>query len=308
MSERLRQFASKEPYLSFAQSITRERTRTGYISDLCHTSEVLGKPVHEATQDELEGYIKDCHARGLKGSTLSRYKASLAEFFKYEILKKHRLDDPSVLARSIDTGSANVENPKALSKEDRDKVLKSIDWEGDIREYQRGLAILFGFKLGFRRFEIAKVQWDDIDFNAGIVRVIGKGRDENEPEFVPLSKTITDKLKDYKMLVDKAGIDSRWVFFRNKGGPWPTDQNKHMDKENIYKIYKMIGRRCGFDMKKTLFSPHVGRHILVTTLYEGGADDAKGMKISRHKSSASYNKYRKINYSEVKDLVNKIID
>ena len=289
----------QEPYRSFLGSKKSPETVRTYASILRIAREELGKEVHEATDEELEKFILNCRdIRKMSSVTLGTYKAGIGSFFKYLVKHKIRKDDPSVLAREIDTGKRSKVNPKALTEEQRQKVLDALVWDGGLKDYQMSLAVLFGFKQGFRRFEIAKVEWDHINWDDRELFVLGKGAKEAT---VRMSKELYDRLKDYRMLVDKAKVDSRWVLF-NIGNP-----SKHQNKEVVASWYRAIGKRCGLDAKAH-FTTHSGRHVFCTTLHEKGVADMTAIQMTRHESVEMLKRYSRVFKKEVNSEFDRAID
>lgn len=300
--ETAKEFALRSPYREFIDSKNPNQTQEYYPKLLCQVRNVLGKELLMATEFDLEGFIRDCRDRGVKGSTCGTYKAVISSFYKWALDHKLRPDNPSKLMLAFPTGARSGANPKALTIVQRKKVLDCLIWDGSINDYQMSLAILVGFYEGFRRFEIAKLQWEDVEFKNNRIKVFGKGRKpDGEPDYVPLSDTLRKKLDDYKMLVDKAGVDSRWIFYHQE------NPNKPQRYQTVSNWFKIIGRRCGFD-KSVKFSSHSGRHIFCTSLNEGKIVPIDAIKMTRHKSVDMYaSKYVKIEEAVTQSQYKKVI-
>ena len=282
----------------FIQDKLSDDTRKNYSGDLRRISEYLGKPIIECTPDELKAYIIMCRDKPLSPVTIGRYKASLASYFKWLMVNEKMKSDPSALARSIETGKKSKINPKALNKENAKKVMDSLKWEDGIHEYQISLAVLFGFQLGFRRMEIAKAEWSHINWDDQEIFVLGKGNKEATVGIPDGQDDLLDRLKVYKMLTDKAKIDSRWIFYKKDN---PSQRHQ---KHNIYKWYKIINKRCGFG-KELRFSPHSGRHGFCTALNDAGIPILTAIKMSRHEKPDMFSRYARIDKKPVKDALKK---
>lgn len=300
MNPQLSPLADNEIYAAFLASKDSEETKGSYARNLVTARRFLGKEVYEATEDELIAFFVDCRKRGLKVSTLQTYKCTLSTFFKHLKAKKKIKDNPmEIVCEEIKTKNRDKTIRKALTIQEREKVYKSLNWEGGLHEYQISLAILFGCKMGLRRFEIAKVQWEDLDLEAGTMTVLGKGN--KKVDGLPMSQTLIDKLKDYKILVDKAGIDSRWVFHK------PGHEIHHMSKESVYEWYQLIKKRCGFPADFH-FGVHQGRRVFCTSLHEAKIDTLTAIKLSRHEDGKTFQGYVRIDQDKVSDALHKAID
>jgi len=287
--------SDESPYKEFINSKKKETTRETYAYNLAMIRRELGKEVHKANKSELRDFILKCRDKGLKGSTIQSYKAVLASFFKWEIQSGHREDDPSALARGIDTGVASKINPKALSQDEQQNIFDCLNWD-TIQEYQKSLAIYSSFKLGLRRFEIAKLRFSDANFETGMMKVVGKGRSEEEPDFVPMSEEYKKRFLEFKRMVEASGILTDWVFFKEGASDF------HYHKWNIWNWHKTIGKRCGIALHT-----HRGRHSLCTRLNESEIALFTKQKISRHKSPEMLLRYTKIDNKDVIDAVHKAI-
>lgn len=299
---------SQEPYASFLATKT-EMTRLTYVGVLSLVRKHLGKEVHQASEKELIGFFLDDRAKGIKVTTQQTRKAALCSFFKHLAITKKRVSNPMlVVCEEIKTTNKDKTVRKALTPAQREQVYNCLIWDGGIHDYQMSLAILFGFKVGLRRFEIAKVRRDDIDFQEEELTVIGKGA---KKATVPLSKIMLEKLKDFFALVDKTGIDSPWVFYQSDChvGPFKghTDPSKHFSKFTIGYWFKLIGKRAGLG-EDVLFSSHDGRRIFCSTLHEKKVDDLTAIKMSRHESVDMFKKYVRIDKDKVKGELNRAIE
>lgn len=282
----------------FIQDKLSDDTRKNYSGDLRRMAGIIGKPVINCNADELKGYIMACRDKGLSPVTIGRYKATLASYFKWLVTNRHIENDPSLLARTLQTGKKSKINPKALDDKNKQKVLDSLVWDGGIHEYQISLAILFGFELGFRKMEIAKAEWSHIKWDEREIFVCGKGKKEAT---VNISKNLLQRLKDYRALTDYNKIDTRWIFYK-KDNPI-----KHHCKDNVYKWYKIINKRCGF-AKDLKFSTHSGRHQYCTTINDAGIAPLTAIKMTRHESVDMLRRYTRIEDKKVKDDYDKVFD
>lgn len=304
--------AQQSPYKEFLSEKRATQTQESYPNILSLVRKSIGKELIEATEFDLKDFIRGCKDRGVKGTTCQTYKSIIASFYTWAIENKlvQELPTKEMLKhmKKFDTGAKISLNPKALKKEYLEKVLSCLIWEGPkatLKEYKISLVILMGFYEGFRRFEIAKLQWSDIEIENNRIKVFGKGRRlDGDPDYVPLSKTVKERLfgdNGYKTLVDKAGIDSRWVFFH------PENPNNHERKETIAYWWKMIGKRAGLP-KEAKFSSHIGRHGLCTMLNDSGVSPVDAIKITRHgKVDVYIKRYVKIQEAHTQAQFNKAI-
>lgn len=297
-------FYEQEPYKGFliAHQTNTGKTALYYRDVLKNCRKYIKKEVYDATADDLRGYLLYRQKLGVAIVTLKTYKGVLQSFFNYLADEDGEFKRPENMmrkaAKRLNLKGGEKTKRKALNQDQRQKVLDAINWKGDIKEWQKGLAILFGFKQAFRKFEIAKVSWQDINFETNEITVLGKG---NKERTIPLTGIIKERLLLFKAMMDGEGIESKWVFFCSYA------PSNHWGDDWIYDAYKEMGRRAGFG-KEVLFSTHDGRRIACTTLYEKGLTSMEAKEFSRHEQAATYEGYVGIEKSTIVSKVQKAID
>lgn len=109
----------------------------------------------------------------------------------------------------------------------------------------RNKAIILAFlDTGLRLSELAAVQINDIDFDNGIIKVMGKGRKER---FVRVGKETQKAILRY-LLQRKDKLPSLWV----------TDHGEPVKSRGIQSLIKRLGKRAGITDARC--SPHTFRH------------------------------------------------
>jgi integrase/recombinase XerD len=109
--------------------------------------------------------------------------------------------------------------------------------------------------------EMLHLKVDDIQFEQGYVRCIGKGDRER---LVPVGRHALAAIREYlrhsraKLLRQKT---SPYLFVNHLGG--------RLDRVGFWRILAAYGRRAGLRMR---LSPHKLRHSFATHLLERGAD------------------------------------
>jgi len=163
--------------------------------------------------------------------------------------------------------------PDVLSFDEIEDIIAQIDLSKP--EGGRNKAILeLMYSCGLRVSEVVNLRISQLYFEAGFIRVLGKGDKER---LVPVGKSATKYmniyLKDIRVhiAVQKGNED---IVFLNKRG---TKLSRIM----IFLIIKDLVKKAG--IKKTV-SPHTFRHSFATHLVEGGADLRAVQEMLGHES------------------------
>ncbi len=140
-----------------------------------------------------------------------------------------------------------------------------------IQAKKEGYYELFLLELatGLRRGEVLALQWDDLDFNTGELRIQRQVYRANGELLVSAPKTkaalrtivlpsaLVGVLEEYHQ-----GVDSRWMF------PSPAKEDSPLDPATVRKRLQTILEHAG--CRKVRF--HDLRHLFVTTALENGLD------------------------------------
>ena len=82
-------------FLTLLAARRSPRTVDAYRRDLIALTTYLGKPVGEATLEDLERYTAQLRADGLSPATIARRTASTRSFFRHQQLLGARPDNPA---------------------------------------------------------------------------------------------------------------------------------------------------------------------------------------------------------------------
>jgi integrase/recombinase XerC len=113
-------------------------------------------------------------AKDRKKSSIGRKLAALKKFFRY-LLATHKIDkDPLLL---IQTPKQEKPLPAFLTVDDAFQLLGAVKIKTALDVRDRAALEVF-YSTGMRVSELVGLNWADVDFQLGIVRVVGKGSKE----------------------------------------------------------------------------------------------------------------------------------
>lgn len=212
----------------------------------------------QITHDDLTHFIAVLFDLGLSPRSQARIISGIKQFYAYLFLEDEINDDPSEL---IELPKIGRKLPEILTIEEIDLMIDSLDYSKS--ETERNAAILETlYSCGLRVSELVNLKFEDLHFDKGFVRVIGKG---NKERLVPVSPSVETKVVAYRnnsrqSIPIKHG-NEKFVFLNRRGAK--------LTRTMILTIVKQTALLAG--ITKTV-SPHTFRHSFATHLLEGGAN------------------------------------
>lgn len=265
-----------------------EHTVRAYLGDLhalfAHLSRVGTGEIDQVELSDLRTWLANQHAVGAQRSTIARRSASVRAFFSWAH-HTHRLDsDPAATLRSP---RVDRRLPATIEISQLRAVLDAAAAAtADVAEpteaalARRDLAVMeVLYSTGIRVSEACGLDLDDMDFDRGLVRVLGKGGKERiAPLGGPARRALQDWLAARSLLVVPAS--GRAVFLGERGG--------RLDPRVARRI---VHRALAAVPGTPDLGPHGLRHAMATHLLEGGADLRAVQEILGHSSLATTQLY-----------------
>jgi site-specific recombinase XerD len=244
-------------FLALLGATRSPRTVEAYSRDLRALRGYLGKPVAEATLEELERYTAQLRADGLSSATIARRTAAARSFFRHEQLLGARGDNPAA-AVALPRRAKTL--PKTLSPGEAVRLIDAAagTQPRSLRD-QALVELLYG--AGLRVSEATGLEKTGVDLEERFVRVSGKG---NKERVVPIGRPAVDALRRY-LARGRPHLDRRHrpeLFLNAKGGP--------LTRAGAFLILRKLAEKAGLDPQRV--HPHLLRHSFATHLLEGGAD------------------------------------
>lgn len=243
-------------------------TSISYRKDLESWSIFL-KDRETITRSVIRLYLVELNKRGLKSSTVNRHLSSLRTYYRFEILKGYREDNPFNQVKSL---KKQRKLPNYLFFKDLEIIFsKSGDDFFSVRDL---LIFKTLYSTGCRVAELADIKLNQIVSDTRRIKVTGKG---DKDRFVYLTPDVKTLLQKY--------IPLREVFIKEKG---KSDKSLFLDymgvgltTRGIYYLIEKRVKEAGIDKK---VSPHTFRHTFATHLLNEGADIRIVQELLGHKS------------------------
>lgn len=268
-------------YLAWLRNEKRysELTATNYARDLRHLFELAaGTPLASLKIHHIRRFIAQLHSKGLGGRSLARMLSAWRGFYTY-LMRDHGLtDNPCVGLRAPKSPKTL---PQALSP---DEAARMVDLPGDTPEAIRDKAIfeLF-YSSGLRLAELVDLDPQQLDLNAGEVRVTGKG---SKTRIVPLGQYAIGALQAWLAVRDQLANAAEPALFVGSRG-------SRISPRVVQLRMKQWGVKQGLSSN---MHPHLLRHSFATHVLQSSGDLRAVQEMLGHASISTTQVYTHLDF------------
>ncbi|MBI5266590.1 MAG: site-specific tyrosine recombinase XerD [candidate division Zixibacteria bacterium] len=244
----------------FLQHLRLERglssnTISAYRIDLAEFATIGAvKDIRQATSAQVAAFVARLSREARRPTTIARKVSALRHFFAF-------LKDGGKIKKSpIDqypTPKLARYHPDYLSPKEVASVIDAAA-RGQLNGARDRAIMEMLYGCGLRISELINLRRNDLELEAGFVRVIGKG---DKQRLVPLGDYARTALSAYLSDARRTG-EIGGILFINRTG-------KKFSRVGMWKLIRKAVRSAGIVKKVT---PHTFRHSFATHLLEGGAD------------------------------------
>lgn len=252
-----------------------------YLKD-SNKSEIMLPPF---TRQDIVNYIGKLRDNGRSAASICRFISSIKGFCKFLIIEKVILDNPS---ENLKTPKQWERIPKALGVQDIKNLLTHEPSALRYRLFIRDSAMLeLLYASGLRASEIIFIKTNDLNFESGFLRVMGKGSKER---IVPMNRRAAEKIKKYILQL-------RPLLLKNRQSPYLflTSRGEPMTRQRFWQALKKFASASGLKL-----TPHTLRHSFATHLLESGADLRSVQKMLGHSDISTTQIYTKVTGDRIK--------
>ena len=169
-------------------------TVAAYRRDLAHFTDFLDRvgvdDLSRIDHRMLRSFLANQQTRGYARSTVARRSACLRAFFHFVTERGAIPSDPSTTLTFPVKGRRL---PRFLTEPEADSLASGSDEASDLGIRDRAIIELL-YATGMRVVELCGIRVADIDLEAGVIRVVGKG---NRERVVPVGNISLGALKNY---------------------------------------------------------------------------------------------------------------
>ena len=280
-------------YLKLERSLS-ENTLEAYVRDVEKLGEFLKiRNIEVSPKNTSENHLRDfleyINELGLSAYSQARILSGLKAFFNFLMYEGDIDKNPAALIESPKLGR---KLPDTLDYPEIEKLLAGIDLSTP--EGARNRAILeVLYSSGLRVSELVELRLNNVFFDVGFLRVVGKG---NKERLVPFG---SDARKHLQIYIDQirchvpiqSGYEN-YVFLNRRG--------KKLTRVMIFTVIKQLAIKVG--IRKNI-SPHTFRHSFATHLVEGGADLRAVQEMLGHESITTTEIYTHLDRDYLRQVI-----
>ncbi|HMP79225.1 MAG TPA: tyrosine recombinase XerC [Pirellulaceae bacterium] len=267
-------------------------TLKSYRDDLTGLAEFLGDTgqptidVARITPQQLRQFVAALHDAGYAKSSIARKLAALRSFFRFAQREGRVQHNP---AKPLRNPRRERKLPHYLTSSELEKLLAAPPAHEPMGLRDRAILETM-YSAGLRVSEVVGMNDDDVDFEAGLVRIRGKGKKER---LAPLGSFAVRALQVWLQHRKLARArDAQRPVFVNKFGTRLTTRSV----ARMLEKYLLV---TGLDLRT---SPHTLRHSFATHLLDRGADIRSVQELLGHKSLVTTQIYTHISAANLRKV------
>jgi integrase/recombinase XerD len=247
-------------YLLIEKGLSRT-TLESYSRDLVRYQEFLRQNgtqrISESDTALILKHLIALRNAGLNARSRARHLVSIRGFYRFMVQEKMLKHDPAGL---VDLPKTSLKLPDVLSVDEVARLLGTPDTAKPVGARDCAMLELL-YAAGLRVSELVNLKLQDVNLEAGFVRVIGKGSKER---VVPIGLHAQKKIDSY---LEK----SRATLLKNQVSSYlfVARAAKPITRQGFWKLLRRYAAQAQLSKR---VSPHSLRHSFASHLLEGGAD------------------------------------
>ena len=280
-------------YISVEKNLSLH-TQRNYLSDLYQFKGFLEREYPKTGIETIDNMIIRSYLGSLykknRKSSIARKLASLRTFFKFLLRAGIIKENPASI---VSTPRLEKHVPSFLTIDEIFALLNMPD-EAKLAGLRDKAILEILYSSGLRVSELVEMNEDDLDFNLGIIKVMGKGKKER---IVPIGSKAIEALNNYlnnRKRLSKYPLPSSLnppLLLNQRGGRLTT--------RSVARIINRYIEQCGL-LKNS--SPHSLRHTFATHMLDAGADLRAIQELLGHVSLSTTQKYTHVSISKLMEV------
>lgn len=251
------------------------------------------------TKKHLTSFLKKLKEQGISAKSLSRKISSLKILFNF-LTNVHKMPN---IGKALIFPKIEKNLPTFMTESEIEKLLSAANRDTTDKGIRNKVMLYVLYATGMRVSELVNLTTDQILFDTGFIKILGKGSKER---MVPLPKNILELLRFYldhiypKLLPKEiyTGQKKKQFLFAASY----NNQIKPISRQSFWVALKKILTNAAI-LKN--ISPHSLRHSLATHLLQKGADLRSLQMLLGHQNLATVQIYTHLGSSQVRKVYDK---
>jgi integrase/recombinase XerD len=241
------------------------------------------------TSEMIKDYLKYLGELNMSAYSQSRMLSGIKSFYAFLEYEEMITENPAQL---IDMPKLGRKLPDVLNIHEIEEIFNCIDMSTPEGARNRAMLEVL-YSSGLRVSELINMKLNNVYFDIGFLRIIGKG---NKERLVPVGRSAIKQLQIYVNEIRchvkiHPGYEN-FVFLNRRG--------KGLTRVMIFTIIRNLVRKAGIDKQ---VSPHTFRHSFATHLVEGGADLRAVQEMLGHESITTTEIYTHLDREYLKQII-----
>ncbi len=245
--------------------------------------------IHAVDPGLLRSYLAAMQAQNLARASRARKTAALRSFFSHLARHGHISHSPAIGLRSV---KQEHRLPKFLRSDEIDALLAAPDLTKPLGLRDKALLETL-YASGMRAGELVTLSLGDINYDEGVIRVVGKG---NKERVTLLGRHAVFALQRY---VRKGRPALLLLADQDDGALFVNRYGKRISDRGIRKLFDKYCAEASAHLKIT---PHVLRHTFATHLLSNGADLRLIQELLGHASVATTQMYTHVTTERLQEV------
>lgn len=283
-------------------------TMSSYERDLEDLAAFLsqrgGKPLAEASSDDLAAYLAHLEKQGFAATSQARRLSAMRQFYRFLYSEGMRKDDPTGI---LDAPKRGRPLPMTMRVDEVNRLLELAKTEasqpgpGKAGRLRLLAALELLYATGLRVSELVSLPASVLEQQGRFLVVRGKG---NKERMVPLSRPAIAAMKDYAAEMQAEADAQKGEGKAQPASPWlfpSRGESGHLTRQVLARELKDLAIRAG--LRADAVSPHVLRHAFASHLLQNGADLRAVQELLGHSDISTTQIYTHVLEERLRELV-----
>ncbi|MEK6799570.1 MAG: tyrosine recombinase XerC [Planctomycetota bacterium] len=267
---------------------------SGGASDIdSHAVAVLAEPgvqqkIRDVDTEQIKTFLSFLGTQSYSKSTVARKLATLRSFYKFCMRRGYVKAHPLATIR---TPKQEKRLPKFLEMEQISRLLSTPDDGSLLGSRDRAMLELL-FSTGVRVSELVDLNFADLEFEAQVIRVRGKGKKQRTSPVGPTALAAIQKYLQLRRADSRSATFDQSALFVNKHG-------QRLSTRSVRRKLDKYLSEAGMDPS---ISPHTLRHSFATHMLNNGADLRSVQELLGHQSISTTQIYTHLTNARLKQV------